>query len=261
MNIIDLHLVSWNRPKMTDLVIKTIHRNTKRENFRLTVLDNGSDDDTLKMLQGLSNDGLIDELVVSPINLGLEAARDFMREKCTYSEYFVCIDNDILPPPILKEDWLEQLVDLMEKYEDYVAIACRYPVMVGTGNIYEQADINGDDIVEFPHPGGSLRIMKTNIVDFVGGWDRKEAGRGSEERYICGKLNEAGFKTGFATNIHCLHLWGDKQTDNWGYPKDWKPEDTGHSPGVWHPVFDKGDDPEEIIAYSGKELAECYLAS
>jgi hypothetical protein len=49
------------------------------------------------------------------------------------------------------------------------------------------------------------------------------------------------------------------KTDRWGYPKDWKPEDTGHS-DVWHPKFGQGDDPEEIQKYVGEELTEWYLS-
>ena len=100
MQPIDLHLVSWNRPKMTELVIKTIHKNTKRENFRLVVLDNGSDEETVEMLKYQSDNGRIDRLILNSENLGLEYARQDMLMNETDSEYFVCIDNDCLPPPM-----------------------------------------------------------------------------------------------------------------------------------------------------------------
>lgn len=258
MSKIDLHLVSWNRPKMTELVIKTIHRNTKSKNFRLVVLDNASDGDTPERLQQLQDIGLIDELICIKTNLGLEAARNLLLNNATQSDRFVCVDNDCLPQPIEDgTDWLEKLVDLMDKYEDYAAISARTQVMIGTGNIFETADIAGDDIVDFPHPGGSFRIMDTKLVHFVGGWSRNAPGRGQEERYICGKLRDAGFSTAFATNVKCLHLFGAKDTDRWGYHKDMKPEDTGHS-DISHPALDQGDDIAEVIKYAGKELADAY---
>jgi glycosyltransferase involved in cell wall biosynthesis len=95
---IDLHLVSWNRPKMTELTIKAIHRNTNRDNFRLVVLDNGSDDDTPERLQALADGGLIDEYLPIKTNLGLEYARNLLLNNCTQSDYFICVDNDCLPP-------------------------------------------------------------------------------------------------------------------------------------------------------------------
>lgn len=257
----DLHLVSWNRPQMTELVIRTIHKNTKRENFRLVVLDNGSEEATVKMLQDLHDNGLIDELILIKTNLGLEAARNLMFKNATTSKYFICVDNDCLPQPMVEgTDWLEMLVDLMEKYEDFAAISCRTQVMIGTGNIFEEADSVGDDIVEFPHPGGSLRIMKSDMVHFVGGWERGAPGRGAEERYICGKLNEAGFRTAFAVNVVCLHLFGlrgDNPTDRWGYDKELKPEDTGHN-DISHPALTNGDDLDTVEVFAGEELTRAY---
>lgn len=251
---IDLHLVSWNRPQMTKLVIDTIQKNTDGDSYRLVVVDNGSDESTVDMLDDLHENGKIDELVKFDANMGLEFARQFMLEKCTEGEYFVCVDNDCLPPLRRHgQDWLARLKELMEKYEDFAAIALRTQVMVGTGNIFEEADQAKDDIVEFPHPGGSYRIMRTREVKFVGGWDRKDPGRGAEERYICGKLRDAGFRTAFATDIRCLHLFGtrgDKPTDRWGYDISLKPEDTGHS-DISHPALTNGDDPEEIMIYTG----------
>ena len=252
----DLHLISWNRPKMTELVIKTIHRNTNRDDFRLVVLDNGSSGDTPDRLQEMQDNGLIDELFLIKTNLGLEAARNFLLNNSTYTEYFVDIDNDCLPPP----NWLPQQLELMQKYEDYVAIAQRTQVMIGTGNIFERSDEIGMDITDFAHPGGSFRMMSTKAVLEVGGWDRETPGRGAEERYICGKLREAGYGTAFATFIKCLHLFGLEDTDRWGYPQAYKPEDTGHS-DIWHPALANGDDIEEIKKYAGEGLANAYYNS
>lgn len=237
----DLHLVTWHRPQMTDLVIKTIERNTKPGTYNLMVWDN------------------------TPANIGLEAARQNLLLE-TQSEYFVCIDNDCLPPPVKdNQDWLERLIELMEKYEDFGAISMRTQVMIGSGNIFEEADEAGDDIVEFPHPGGSFRIMRTDLVKEIGGWDRAAPGRGSEETFICAKLHDAGYRTAFATNIRCLHLFGLRgenpihhyDTDRWGYDKDWAPQESGHN-DISHPALTQGDDKEEISLFSGEELANDY---
>jgi glycosyltransferase involved in cell wall biosynthesis len=244
---------------MTKLVIETIHRNTKRENFRLHVLDNGSDQETRDMLQKFYDNGLMDSYTNLKSNMGLEYARQYLFDKQTYGYYFICIDNDCLPPPMVdKKDWVDLLSNLMDKYEDYAAIACRTQVMIGTGNIFEDET---SDITDFPHPGGSLRIMLTSAVNEVDGWDRLSNGRGQEERYIGGKLREAGYRTGFATHIPTLHLFGTRDnngTDFWGYDKNLKPEDTGHS-DISHPALTNGDDPIEVEKYAGKELSERYF--
>jgi GT2 family glycosyltransferase len=244
---------------MTELVIKAIHRNTKPDTFYLTVLDNGSDKKTKKMLNEMHEQGLIPTFIDMAENTGLEYAREYLRQHHTHGEYFVDIDNDCLPQSIQQStgiDWLELLKDLMDNYENYGAISCRTQVMIGTGNIFED---ESKPITDFPHPGGSLRIMRTKAVEEVGGWNRESYGRGAEERFIGGKLNDAGYKTGFSTHVKTLHLFGLKNTDNWGYDKKLKPQDTGHSPDVWHPIFGSGDDYDEVVKFVGNDLAKEYF--
>lgn len=255
--MIDIVLVSWYRPKITELTIRTIHRNTRRENYRLIVVDNGSPKEQQDMLCQLQDNGYIDELLLNDTNLGLEPARN-QGLMLVESEYFICADNDCLPEPQTDTDWVEKLVNLMRQNQKYAAIACRTQVMIGTGNIFDGHE--DEAIVQFGHPGGSLRIMLTAPVKESGGWRDEEAGRGSEERYICGKLRDAGWETGFATKVNCLHLFGDRTqgTDRWGYAADWLPGDTGHS-DIWHPVLNNGDDVGDVIAYAGESLAKEYF--
>ena len=259
--MIELHLVSWNRPEMTKLVIEAIHRNTKEGTYRLYVWDNDSEKLSIRMLVDMRERGKIDRLELSPANIGLEGARDLLSITCE-TEYFVCVDNDCLPQERDEDgkDWLERLVELMELYPGTAAISCRTQAMIGTGNIFEDADKLGRELVDFPHPGGSLRIMRTDAVKTVGGWDRRAEGRGSEERYICGKLRDVGYTTGFATFVKTLHLFGlrgENGTDFWGYNKKMKPEDSGHS-DIWHPALANGDQYDDLVAYCGEELANAY---
>jgi len=274
---IDIHLVTWNRPRITELTISTIHRNTKRDSYRLVVFDNGSNKETVDMLNSFKDEGIIDELVLSVGNIGLEAARQRLLSHHTKSEYFICADNDCLPMPYpggAGKDWVEKLYKLMMDYKEerYAAISASTQVMIGTGNIFEEADATQDNfnfgskqrmnLVNFPHPGGSLRIMDTVATRSVGGWDRQADGRGSEEKYICGKLRGAGYQTAFAVRVKCLHLFGLRddahKTDRWGYDKDWSPEKSGHS-DIWHPALGNGDDIEEVRLYAGDDLTNWYF--
>jgi GT2 family glycosyltransferase len=247
---VDLVLVTWGRQDMTNKTIRAIHQNTDRRHFRLIVIDNGSDLEMATILTQWKIQGLIDELVFNDANRGLEPARN-QGLALVQSDLFVCVDNDcLIQRPVDGKDWLEMMMELMDKYQGYGAISARTQVMIGTGNIFEGKE--HEELVEFPHPGGSFRIMRTEAVRGIGGWREDSSGRGAEERYICGRLSEAGWQTGFAVGVKCLHLHGargDQATDSWGYPKGWTPEMSGHSPNVWHPIFERGDDEDEVREY------------
>lgn len=242
---VDIIMITWQRPHLTDMAIRAIRQNTKPQNYRLVVIDNASSPEMQDMLIRMQDEGLIDHLAFNSHNIGLEAARNQGMEHVS-GDYFICADNDCLPPRMVNDkDWVESLVELMNDNPDYAAISCRTQVMIGTGNIFED---ESKDITDFPHPGGSFRIMRTAAVHDTGLWRDDNPGRGQEERYICGKLRELGWKTGFATKLKCLHLFGDKSTDRWGYDKGWKPEESGHS-DIFHPILEKGDDPDEVRQY------------
>jgi O-antigen biosynthesis protein len=234
---IDISMVTWNRPEFTKRSIDAINKNTNYP-YRIMVVDNGSKKKTRELLWQMYTDRKIHLLVLLEKNYGLEYAKNIGLDSVE-SKYHISTDNDILP----QKGWLGKLVKLMDENPEYAAISCRTQVMIGTGNIYDGKE--NQDIVEFPHPGGSLRIMRTKLVKKVGGWRNDEPSRGSEEKYICGKLRELGYKTGFAVKVKCYHMFGK---GNWGYDKKLKPEQHGHNP-VWHPAIQNGDDPEELKKY------------
>ena len=143
------------------------------------------------------------------------------------SDYFITSDNDIYVPD-LEPDWLTQLVKLMDERPDYGAISLHPHVLIGAAPF----DPNDpEDVKEVNMCGAVMRIMRRDAVWKVGGWTKEEdplirADRGHEERTICSRLQQAGWKTGRTTRLRAYHPFGD----NWGYPKEISPEEQGHNP-------------------------------
>jgi len=225
---IDLTMVAYRRPRFTELAVTTLAERT-RTPYRLTLVVNGWDEleeaDQSLYLNWVK-EGLVEHLVVLKHNYGIHAAKNAFLP-LVRSQYFVDFDNDILVPE-LEPDWLAQLVELFERHPRYGAISLRPQVLVGTDLDFSQ------EIADFHWCGASGRIMRTEVVKAVGGWEKVwNAKRNHEERYICGKMKEEGnYKFGYASNIRCYHLFGTD--DNWGYG-DLPPEEHGHR-AVWPPT-------------------------
>lgn len=218
---IDIVITTWGREWMTNNCLNAISDNTKIPH-RIILIDNGSEPDFQVSYLGRS-----DIYVRLDKNYGLEYAKHIGMQ-FVESELFVSTDNDILPYKY-DPDWLSQLIDLMNKYPEYGAIALRPQILVGTGMQMFETD---KELVDFPHVPGYCRIMRTKLVNEVGAWKDKRPLRGHEEMWIGEKFAEKGYKMAWANNLRCWHLFGKEDTDEWGYLKGSTPESHGHNP-VW----------------------------
>ena len=237
---IDIVITTWNREWMTYLCLQAIANNT-RTPHRIILIDNGS-------VPGARNNFMhqADIYVKLDRNYGLEYAKN-LGMTFVESELFVSMDNDILVYSYEDKDWLERLVDLMNKYSHYGAISCKPQQLVGTGmGMFNTPD----EVIPFNHVPGYARIMRTELTKRLGAWHDKRPLRGHEEYWICERMNQYKWKTGWANYIECVHLWGKENEDPWGYPKDSKPESHGHNPisGIPH------NDPKFIFEKTGIEI-------
>lgn len=216
MNKTCIVLTTWKRESITFKMLDALKKNTETP-YKLIIIDNGSapwyQADYLKYA---------DVYVKLDENKGLEYAKN-LGMQFVDSEYFISTDNDILPYAY-SPDWLYRLYELMEKNPEYGAIACRPQILVGTGNIFDKHE--DQEILEFSHVPGYLRIMRTDLVNKLGAWNDKRPLRGHEEYWISEKIRDMGMKVGWATNVRCWHLFGD---NNWGYGGV-TPEQHGHTP-------------------------------
>jgi len=198
-------------------------------------MDNGSIDGTAEMLLGLYMHGLIEKLALLKENTGVHFGFNQLLQVVGSTPYYICTDADLIPcSPINGIDWLARLTELADKYHDFGAIACRPHCFIGGIPNWNESH----EVIEVPWAGAALRLMRTEVVRQVGGWQNvKRPSRNSEERWISDRLHEAGYKVGYSRDIRCLHEFGDESLgeDPWGYPIEMKPQDHGHRE-IWPPV-------------------------
>jgi len=216
--MIDIAMLSCNRRRITELAIGELARRTTTPHT-LLAYDNGSVDGSKEMLLRMWQANRLGyRPMLSRENAGVHWGHNQLLDMVESTPYYVCTDNDLIPcAPIDGQDWLSRLIDLADRHPEYAAIACRPHILIGEpSNRFDDAS----DIREMSHVGAHLRLMRTEVVREVGGWEKgKRPSRNHEERYICGKLRKAGWKVGYARDIRCIHLFGDNSLgeDDWGY--------------------------------------------
>lgn len=217
--MIDVCILACNRKRITELCIRELRARTTTPH-RLVVLDNGSEDGTMEMLEGLFTEGLISKLVLLEENTGVHVGFNALLDLVTSEPYYICTDADLIPAvPVEGRDWLGRLVELADANPEYGAIACRPHILIG-----EPADrFDGcGEIREMSHVGAHLRVMRVSAVRECGGWKKEKVpSRNNEDWYIAAQLKKLGLKVGYSSQIRCIHEFGQPELgeDPWGYPE------------------------------------------
>jgi len=234
MNPIDIVVLSYLRHEFTLKCIQHIAERTKRP-YRLILVVNGTDfheSAVVGQYRALQEKGIIDHLLLVGDNYGVHAGKNVALPLVHSNPYYIDMDNDILVPD-LEPDWTVQLEDLMNKYPNFGSISLRPQVLIGRSGT--EFDVP-DEVVKFSHSGAHGRIMRTDVVKKAGGWRQTwDALRNNEDRWIAEQLKNQGYDTGYAKNLRTWHCFGAETHDEWGYPKEQKPEDHGHVTR-WPPV-------------------------
>lgn len=100
---VSIGLTTFDRKRLNEFCIWTIYGETKRSEYELIVVDNGSTDGTRKMLLDFKSEGLVDKLIFNPrnnlgsaINLAWDAAD-------SRAVWHITLSND----SFCMEGWLE----------------------------------------------------------------------------------------------------------------------------------------------------------
>jgi GT2 family glycosyltransferase len=214
--MIDVFFTTYLRQKFTEECLDYLRDRTTTPH-RVIIIDNGGNEFTQDRPDVFMRVGLSQ-------NIGIHAAWNLALSMAE-SEYFVTSDPDLLVPK-LEDDWLSRMIKFMDERPDYGAISMMPHIFIGAVGI-DPSD--PEDVKERNMCGAVFRIMRTEAVRKVGGWEHKmEAGRNHEESTICSRLQAAGYKTGICSRVRAYHNFGE----NWGYPPEFTPEMQKHNPAL-----------------------------
>jgi glycosyltransferase involved in cell wall biosynthesis len=239
MKPIDLFITAYLRPLFTEQTILYLKERTKYP-YRLFLINNGGNNDIAEVYK----DDIFMTINMSK-NAGVTAAWQIALALAE-SEYFITSDNDIYVPDMQgfvdqtdDWDWLRYMVKYMDDRLDYGAISLHPHTLIGDASFDPQ---DPKDVKEVPHCGAVMRIMRRDAVKKVNGWADDvdpliRQDRGHEERLVCSRLREAGYKVGRTTRLRAYHPFGAKTKEPWGYPPEIDQAKLGHNPELTEYVW------------------------
>ncbi|MFH0921669.1 MAG: glycosyltransferase family 2 protein, partial [Fibrobacterota bacterium] len=110
--LVSIVIVNWNGKRFLNECLNSIFAQTYKNN-EIVFVDNGSEDGSVEYIRGAFP--LITKLAVLDKNYGYAYANNEGMKLCE-GEFIALVNNDL----VLKEDWLEKVVDSFNKHDDMV---------------------------------------------------------------------------------------------------------------------------------------------
>ncbi len=206
----DIIMVTWNEPAMTERALESIKANSGYP-YRLIVIDNRSDSETVGLLKEASRSGRFGEmlLVCNEDNIGWDKAVN-QGLALSSADYVCLVNNDILAGP----GWLRNRVSVMDGMAD-VGIADpegdqhhrKREVTDVDAYARRLSERNRGQFTEVESCSGFCMLIKRGVIDTVGKLDEtyEGGGYGSDGDY-CQRAWQAGYRCIRCHDAFVLHL-------------------------------------------------------
>lgn len=162
-------IISFNQLKYTKGCVDSIVKNTNYP-YRILIIDNGSDKETIEYLQSLEKQNIAD-VIFSQENLGWVKAVNKGIAACNLP--YVCVmNNDVLAYP----NWLSQMVEVAQKNENVGIVNPLWELpkrFKGTIDDYYNKVITrqAGQYIETDWARGFCFLIKRQVIDKIGGLD------------------------------------------------------------------------------------------
>lgn len=216
--LVSIIIPSYNNAEYLDNCINSILKYTKAD-FELIIVDNASDEDTKKIIEGYSKKYKQIKPIYNESNLGFPVAVN-QGLKNANGNYIVVANNDI----IVTEGWLERMTQLTKADRKYGIVGpisnivsgvqldkdAKYSSMEDMHKYAAEVKIkNKGKFEEFPRVAFLCTLIKKEVVDKIGGLDERFSPGNFEDDDFCLRTELAGYKTMIAEDVF-IHHFGSK---------------------------------------------------
>jgi len=169
----NISMVTYNRLDFTKEAIHSIAEHTMYP-YVLTVVDNGSTDETREYLIEAQKEGMIKNLVLLGNNVGVAKASNLAWHLEPLSAYYVKFDNDIV---IRKKDWLSDMVSVIEGVPGLGAVAYNFEPI--SYPLTTESDMNIR--IKQGTLGGACILVPNRTREILGYWSEEYGLYGEED--------------------------------------------------------------------------------
>ena len=186
--LLNITMPVFNRPELTRAALESIRSMRSPVPYVVTVVDNGSDAETVGMLLRLKALGCIDTLLLCDSNLGVSCAAN-LGWQAVDSDLYMKWDNDIR---LLDPDWLHSVFARWGKVDPVSTIAdCWFEALYAEG---EKIDTDAGELRLCPNNlQGSALLVPREVRDRLGYWNEDYGLYGAEDGDYGLRMRTAGY--------------------------------------------------------------------
>lgn len=190
MGTLRIAVATYDRLEATKQCLESIHEKTDCE-YKLTVVDNGSQQDTVDYLMEMYSNQLIDDLYLFGKNMGVACAYN-LALSFSSEDFIVRLDNDII---IINPDWANVMIDFLSTYKEIATIGFHV-----WKNCPNESVAGLSDHVAFiarSYTTGACCMFRRDVHERLGYWCEDYGLYGEEDKDFGIRVYEAGMTAGY----------------------------------------------------------------
>ncbi len=198
----DIIIPVWNQLEFTRDCIENLIKNT-RIPYTLIVIDNASDDDTKRYLEGLKTRGSLRvELIRNEVNAGfIKAVNQGLR--ISHAAFVCILNNDTIPAP----GWLERMIEFAATHRD---VGLVNPQCSGHGDMpidmyAKKLEDSRGAYMEMNQCQGFCMLVKREVIAMVGYLDESFGIGGFDDTDYSMRAYLAGYKCVAIKDAYVYH--------------------------------------------------------
>ncbi|MDD5148090.1 MAG: glycosyltransferase family 2 protein [Candidatus ainarchaeum sp.] len=222
--VVSIITLNWNGKEYTKQCIESIAENTAREKYELIIVDNGSTDASIEMLEEMKRKKLVDTVILNSENRGFAGANN-QGMKIAKGKYLFLLNNDTL----LEKNWLENLCRTAESSGKIGILGTDLPSGENSNEGFGGGFIDDKGIARHSYRneegpaeqvGGAAFFIKRNVFEKIGFLDEGYNPIYFEESDYCARARKAGFEVWHTPKVRIIHFGSaivKKQAGKWSF--------------------------------------------